>query len=186
LAPIKAQSYISQNQLTVVLNVNNYYYANGVYIVYNPYPGYSIMDIMGRALFDRQRKYDYAHNVLSTEFQKLKKLELINYDNLAILNNTRKTIIEYAAENYSKVDFSIYNNFVSWLDYFTAIYKIPSVKNEISLLNAVNSELSRIKRQNPDNFYKSDRYKELGQALSSLQTINKDSISTISWKYGLF
>lgn len=182
----KAQSYMSQSQLNVIVNITNYSYSNNFYLPYNPYPQYSMTDIWGGMLQARQDRYDYAFNILKTEMNKLKNLELVNDYDAALLNNTRNQIIAYTQQNFTKVDLSIYDNFTSWLNYFTSIYSVASVKQEITLLKSINAELNRIRYKDPDNFYKSDRYKDLMNALSELKTIDKDSISSLSWKYGLF
>lgn len=182
----KAQSYMTQNQVNIIFNITTYSYSNNTYMAYNPYPGKSMVDVWGGMMRAMQARYDYAHNILSTEYRKLKNLELINIYNVEGLNVNRNAIIAYSEPNYSKVDFTIYANFSSWLTYITSIYQHPSIKQEITLLKAVNTELNRIKNNDPDNFYKSDRYKDLNSVLSDLKTINKDSISTLNWKYGLF
>ena len=94
--------------------------------------------------------------------------------------------IKGSIQNYKKVDFAIYNNFSSWLEFYTQIYEIPSIKNEMILLNGIDKEIRRIRQKDPDSFHRSERYKELGSVLAELQTIRADSIPSLSWKYGLF
>ncbi|MDR3713050.1 MAG: hypothetical protein P4L51_09570 [Puia sp.] len=182
----KAQSYLDQTQLKIVINITSYYYSNEAYQAYNPYPGYSMLNVWNGMLSALQERYDYAHNILSTEYRKLQELELVNAYNSELLTSTRNQINAYSESYYSKVDFSNYNNFSSWLKYFTSIYAVPSVRQEIALLSAINKEMYRLKYKDPDHFYKSERYRDLGTVLSELKTIDKDSIPTLSWKYGLF
>ncbi len=179
---VHCQSYLSQNQMNVILNINNYNFINKNYIPYRPY----INEGLESTLATRQAQYDYAVKVVSTEIQKLKNLELINLGNLTILENHRNKVISFAQNEWINVDLSINSNFTNMLNYVTWIYSIESVKFEIAILKSVNNEIIRLKNGDPNNFYKSERYKELGSVLNDLKTIDRNSISKLAWDHGLF
>ena len=180
-----SQSYFSQRQTNVIVNITNYNFRATNYISYNPYPSYSMFDAMESILSSKQKKYDYAIKILSTEIRKLRDLELINDYNNSLLETHKNRVVVLSEGKASQVDFSIYSNFTEMLNYVTWIYTIQSVKSEMNLLTSINNELYRIKIKDPDNFYKSERYKELGNVLNELKTISHDSIPNLSWKYGL-
>lgn len=182
---VYGQSYlIQQNQFNSLQISHNYQFYNNTYIAFNPYPQISTMDAIWGTLTTLQSRYDYAHLVLSTEYKKLMALQLTNKSNIETLKYYQRFIKDYSDRNFRQVDVSIYENYVSWLKFITQPYAISSIKSELSLLQSIDTELQRIKISNPDGFYKSDRYKDITNAMSELSTINKDSISTIAWKYG--
>jgi hypothetical protein len=173
---------ITSIDLTIIEQSVNYYYINNTY---NSNYGAGANGFYGNVLATKQAQYDYNYKRVSQEYGKLLRLELINIPNQTWLNKNRKIIQNYVQTNSSNVDFGNDANAESYIEYITQVYKVESIRDEIKLLHSINNELIRIKNKDPDNFYKSERYTELGKALSELRDCEMGGISKIAWKYGL-
>jgi hypothetical protein len=141
------------------------------------------------ALNTLQQRYDYYHNMVSNEWGRLENFELLNASNKITLNNHKITIRNYFAQNnnFSYVDWAQNGQFaVDVVNYISSIYNNSYIKSEINLLKAINSEYYRLKRTDPDNFYKSTRYNELATVLTKLKTCSASDIGNLSVTYGLW
>ncbi len=85
----------------------------------------------------------------------------------------------------SKIDWSDDAITESYVKYYTSAFDDAYIKDEISMLQNLDKEINRIKLKDPDGFYKSERYMELGKALEELKICGATEIGKLAWKYGL-
>jgi len=175
----QSSTFLSQEKINVlsIIVQNNYFFSNNNYIPYIPGDA-----IQYSAYATFQARYDRAHSIVSTEYWKLKNLDLINRQNLEYLNKYRVSRIEWVDNNIKSADLSkqeVLNNFVNNL---CEIYKRPEIKSEISLLKSCYDEMNRIKRNDPDNFIYSKRYRAIVSVLNKLENIPLSSINSLSWE----
>jgi hypothetical protein len=173
-------SYISYNYLEVIeYSIKFSYSSSGSYSHYSPY--YST----GNTLATLQARYDYYHSVISIEYYKLKDLNLINKKNKETLLSFQNNRLSWIYKACSTWDLSNSTNSNYIINYCCEIYSYPSIKNEISLLSSINSEINRLKRDYPGEYHKTERYKELGIVMDKLTNCSISEIGQMSWDYGL-
>ena len=178
----KAQTYsISYSEISVMYLSVSISYSGSSYS--SPYFSTAY------ALNTLQQRYDYYHGMISNEWGRLENFELLNASNKATLNNHKITIRNYFAQNnqFTHVDWAQNGQFaIEVVNYISGIYNYSSIKSEISLLKAINTEYNRLKRTDPDNFHKSTRYNELATVLGKLKTCSTSEIGNLSVTYGLW
>lgn len=175
----QSATFLTQDKINVLSIVvqNNYYFNSGNYIPYTPndvvqYSAYATM----------QARYDRGHSIVSAEYWKLKNLELINKQNIAYLNNYKNSRIKWVDTNIKSADLGKQEVLNVFIKNLCEIYDRPEIKNEISLLKSCHDELNRIKRNDPDNFIYSKRYRAIVSVLSKLENISPSLINTLSWE----
>jgi hypothetical protein len=178
----KAQSYsISYSEISIMsLSVSITYYGSAYS---SPYFN------TASALNTLQQRYNYYYGMINNEWGRLEEFDLLNESNRIILNNHKIDVRNYFAQNngFTYVDWAQNGQFaVQVVNYIGAIYNYSSIKNEISLLKAINSEYRRLKQNNPDNFHKSTRYSELALVLNKLKSCSTSEIGNLAVTYGLW
>lgn len=135
-----------------------------------------------------QQKFDFYKGMVEKEYGRLMSFDLLNESNRLTLNAHKVLVRIYFEQNdMSRVDWSQNSNFAHQLvNYISSIYNFAEIKSEISLLKAVYAEYNRLKAADPDNFYKSARYNELGLVLTTLKTCNPSEIGKLAFTYGLW
>jgi hypothetical protein len=175
-----SSSYISYSYLEVIqYSIKFSYSSSGSYSHYAPYFSYQ------NALATLQARYDYYHSVISNEYYKLKDLTLINKTNQATLQSYKNQRLNWVYNAGSTWDLGNSTNSTNIINYCCEIYSYPSIKNELSLLKAINSEINRLKRDYPGEYHKTERYKELGIVMDKLANCSTSEISQLAWDYGL-
>lgn len=170
-------SYISY-EYTEILAYSieiSYSSSNGFYQPYSPYVSY------GNALATMQARYDKNHAIISKEWGKLLSLDLINITNKATLKQHQETISAEIKMN-CKGDLGNQAYADGWINYVTQTFRIPSIKDEILLLQSCQSELNRIKYKDPDNYLYSTRYKSIMKTLDLLKNCSTSEIKNLSWE----
>lgn len=171
---------ISSTDITLInLSIRYEYNSSKSYIPYSPYESY------GNILSTLQGRFDYNWKILSQEYGKLNDLKLVNKSNQAWVDKVRPEIAAYIDAYSGNANLARSDVFYSWLNYVTQVVNNSDVKNELLLLQEINSTIAKLKRDFPYDFYKQPRYIELGKALEELRNCSKSEISNISWKYGL-
>lgn len=172
----------SNGAMTIVQNSRNVKYFNNKFSDYYQ-PFYS----PGNILAARQAKFDYNYNLVNSAYSKVYYQELINQENTIELNNWKNKVNSFVSRKLNSVDWSVQTKYaIEVREYFFNIYKRENIKKEIILLQNIDNELNRIKREYPGTFHKTDRYFEILQALSDLKTCKPSEIENISFRYGLF
>ena len=132
-----------------------------------------------------QKRYDYYHGMVSNEWGRLENFELLNASNKVTLNNHKITIRNYFDQNnkFTHVDWAQNGQFaVELVNRISAIYNNSNIKNEISLLQSCQTELSRIKNKDPDNYLYSKRYQSIMKTLEKLKNCSTSEIQGLSWE----
>ena len=174
---------ISGDYLVVLQYISNFSYSStGVYIFSNPSNQYGFVEDGMAAM---QSRYDYNHAKCSKEYSKLRNLKLINESNKQSLDTYRSTVIPNVERYVKTFDLTQEGNTNKILNYTCKIYEYKPIMDEINLLGAVDKELRRLYSKDPDTFYRSDRYKEMGLVLNRLATCSLDQIPKLAWEYGL-
>lgn len=157
-----------------------YYDGNRFRDSYEPY--YSPKN----ALAAMQAKFDYYYNLVNSAYSKVFYQELLNHENKLDLSDFKKQL-EITIKKYSNVNWAQNSNLANSLrGYFLCIYDKESVKSELLLLQAINSEMNRLKNTYPGRFHKTERYNELLLAIKRLKTCKSSEITQISFDFGLF
>jgi hypothetical protein len=169
---------ITSYDLVIVQNSYTISYSQNNYNRFQP-----DLSFHNNVLQTLQARYDYNYNRVSGEYTRLWHLELINETNKAIFKDYKDVISRNV--DTKDVNWGIDANADAWITYITQPFNVESIKNEIKLLQKINAEINRIKRTDPDNFYKSKRYTEMAEVLNKLKSCSISEISNIAWKYGL-
>lgn len=130
-----------------------------------------------------QARFDQNFEIVEQEYSKLWSLELINNSNKATLNKYKSTIKVEIDTKAGHADFSNSSVTDSWVNFISQPFRISSIKDEIKLLQNCQSELIRIKYNDPDNYIYSKRYKSIAKTLEILENCDPSEIKKISWEY---
>jgi hypothetical protein len=177
----KAQYTISYSQLEIITYSVSITYEDNAF-----YPDYYYT---ASALATLQARYDYYHGMINKAWGKVHNCHLINSKNEVKMTNKDIEISNYMISNnyFTHVDWAQNGSYaIKICNWMTSIFNDAYIQKEISLLHAVNSEYYRLKNTYPDDFYKRDRYFELGKALNELKTCAPSEIENISSTYGLY
>ncbi len=178
---IKAQYTISYSQLEIITYSVSITYEDNTF-----YPDYYYT---ASALATLQARYDYYHGMINKAWGKVSFCHLINETNELKIRNKDVEISNYLAQNghFQSVDWAQNGSFaVKLSNWMTSIFNDAYIQKEVKLLHAINSEYYRLKNNYPDDFYKRERYFELGTALNELKTCEPSEIENISSTYGLY
>jgi hypothetical protein len=141
------------------------------------------------ALSTLQARYDYYHGMINKAWGKVHNFHCINETNEKKITNKDIEINNYMIANgyFTHVDWAQNGSFaVKICEWMTDVFNNTYVKNEIKLLQAINTEYWRLKKTYPDDFYKRDRYFDLCKAIEELKTCSTSEIENISSNYGLY
>ena len=166
-----------------------------ILLVYHcSYGQYNIQDIpmsdvdansLNNGLQSRGDAYRSGVDQVNYAYDRLMDIKLYNKENINSLS-----IYQEAVKNehykFAKTDFSLQNNVKSWLTYINEYRTYKPIKDEIYLLYHLFQEIQAIKRNNPDSFTSSNRYKELMQVLDELENCNTNDILSLARKHGIF
>ena len=175
-----SQYTISYSQLEIVSYSIKISYVNNNF---SPNYGYA-----SNALQTLQARYDYYWNMMNNAWGKVRSCELINkYNNQRVRNKDREIENYLIANNHFRnVDYAQNGDFaIRMSNWMTDIFNDSNIKAEIKLLQAIHNEYYRLKRTYPDDFYKRDRYLELGKVLNLIAECSPSQIGTIAMEYGL-
>ena len=169
---------INVNFFQIIKNSYNYQYYNNKYKTYTPYS----IDWNNSG---RQTRYDWVVDILRVENNKFINLTLINQQNVSNLSNFHKATAE-AVKAYNKVDFSIWDNYIKALNYITQFLNVPTVRDEIIVLQKIDMQLSLLKQKDPDNYYTSEKFYKLVSLMNEIYNCSRTEISAVAYKYGFF
>jgi len=176
-----SQHSISYSHLEIISSSSSFSYYNNHF-----QPDYNSI---ANTLSTRQARFDYNHGMVSNAWGKVKHCELINTYNNRKVRNKDIQITKYLNQKnqFRNVDWSMNRDFaIRVSSYMTDIFNDKYIKTEIKMLQAINNEYSRLKRTYPDDFYKRQRYFDIGKVLKLLETCQPSEIPKIAIKYGLF
>jgi hypothetical protein len=176
-----SQSYISQVYMTAVSYSIKIRYSSAGYSYSKPYTS-----VQHYAQATLQARYDYNHQWCSNEYYAVKNLTLVNNMNRSILTNYKNQRLPWVYNAIKTWNLGVDQNAYKIINYCSEIFNYQYIKDEISLLKAINSEIIRLKNSMPEKFHLSSRYKELAIVLSELNQCSSRDISSLAWKYGLF
>jgi hypothetical protein len=148
---------------------------------YETYKPYSPYVSNANILATLQARYDRNYSIISKEWGKLLNLELINVTNKATLKNHKEVISsEIKAKCNGDLGNQDYANY--WIEYVTQTFRVPSIKDEIKLLQKCDAEINRIKYEDPNNYPNSKRYKSISKVLKELESCPTNNIKNLNWE----
>jgi hypothetical protein len=185
VAQCNAQYGINYNQIIIIQNtIKIRFDSNDKYYIPNFFT-------LSSALQARQERYDFYRDLIENSWYDVTHFELINESNNIWVQREAKKIDDYMKANaqaISQVDLSVNGDYaIKIVNYITSIYTFDKyVRTEIKLLQAIEKEYSRLKRDYPDDFYKRERYKELGLVIEKIRNCEPSEIGSIGMLYGLY
>lgn len=181
-----AQDTLTEKQSKILAIINDYNIHGDDYIGYNPLPSFTMKDALETKLKTNKEKAEYTRNILAKELQKIKDIELINIQNQELLENNRSQVLIYAQKDeISNGSFTDYEKFIAVYNYYTYIYSLNSIQEELKLLKATKAEIDKIKKEDPQNYQSGKRFKEITGVLKELKKTDRHSISVLGWKHHL-
>lgn len=165
--------FIAADEITIIKNTFNINYYNKKFS-----DNYFRTNTLNSAnvLMARQRNYEINFNAVQDAYGKVYYQSFItDHNNKKI----KKWLNEKVEPNIKKIeakniDWSVNRKYAEyWRNYFLKIYDNQSVKSELQLLKEINSELLRLKAEYPGRFHKTERYKEIFDAINELKRIGK-------------
>lgn len=175
-----SQTYISETYITAVNYSIKISYSGSSYSYSKPYSS-----TQHYAQATLQARYDYNHQWCSNEYWAVKNLTLVNASNRATLNNYRNQRLPWVYNAIKTWNLGVDQNAYTIINYCCEIFSYPAIKDEISILKAINGEIHRLKRTLPGEYHLSKRYQELSVVLTKLNGCSPSEINTIAWNYGL-
>ena len=142
-----------------------------------------------RALATLQARYDYYYGMISDAWGRVQNFRLVNTSNNYKLERKNIDITNFVNSNHGLryVDWAANGDYaISTANWMTDIFNDSSIKAEIKLLKAISRELLRLKSNYPDDYYKRERYFEIGKVLRLLESSYPSEISDLAMTYGLF
>ncbi len=130
-------------------------------------------ELLKTALQKKQARYDAGLDLVLKEYNKAIRMELINKQNLNVLKEF-KSNLENFKYKFAGWDFSLPQNVNSVLEYITQIYKNEGIRNEIIVLQKLNSKTK--KYQNSIDFFTK---KEILDVINRLSNCNVSEIINI-------
>ncbi|MCB9336147.1 MAG: fibrobacter succinogenes major paralogous domain-containing protein [Flavobacteriales bacterium] len=170
-------SYLSYEYTEILV-----YSLSITYTVSDNYYPYTRTSFYANSLASSQSRYDYNHNIVSTEYGRLWNLELINNSNKTILAKYKAMIKNEIDVNSTHADFSKESITQEYISFISQPFNVPSIKDEIKLLQSCQTELNRIKYKDPNNYIYSKRYKAISKTLELLENCEPSQINNLSWE----
>ena len=143
---------------------------------------------LSNTLSTLQARYDRNHGMINQAWGKVKYCKLINRQNNRKMRNKDTEINNYLVRNnhFRHVDWARNRDFaIRVCNYFTNIFEDSYVKAELKMLQIVNTEMRRLKRTYPDDFYRKQRYLDISKALKELENCSRTEIPNIASRYHL-
>jgi len=168
---------ISVEYLNIVTSSANYTYVG---IQYQPDYNWATADTwntLQNGLLARQAMYERGWGICNREYWKLMNLQLINNDNKKVLLAHQKEVKLWADVNFKQYDLAEQANVNSFLKYFNWVYELPTIRNEIRLLNELNVFYQFIVTSDPNKVNKGQLYEELNSILLEMRFWNGDQLS---------
>jgi hypothetical protein len=173
----KGYSQVSIEYLNIVTSSANYTYVG---IQYQPDYNWATLDTwntLQNGLSARTSMYERGWGICNREYNKLMDLQLINVENKKALLAHQREVESWADVNFSKYDLAEEKNVSSFLNYFTWIYKLPKIRDEIRLLNELNGFHQFIVTSDPNKVNKGQLYEELNTVLLEMRFWNGEQLS---------
>jgi hypothetical protein len=177
LFSLSAFSQVSIEYVNVVTSSTNYTYVG---INYQPNSNWMTQSDWNRiqnVMSARQAMYERGHGFCSNEYRKVMNLVLINQSNKDRLITFQKEVKKWAEKNYSNIDLSIESNVNSVINYFTQVYKYQDIRNEIRLLNELNSFYQYINNADPYQVNKGKLYEDFNSVMQELKFYNSSQLN---------
>lgn len=175
-----SQTYISATYITAVNYSIKISYSGSNYSYSKPY--YNTQHYAQATL---QARYDYNHQWCSNEYWAVKDLTLVNASNRATLSNYKNQRLPWVYNAIKTWNLGVDQNAHTIINYCCEIFSYKAIKDEISILRAINGEIHRLKRTLPGEYHLSKRYQELSTVLTKLNGCSPSEINTLAWNYGL-
>lgn len=137
------------------------------------------------SLNKRTQMYEAGFSKLQKEYNVLMDLKLINKVNKISLERYKSSVNKWTEKSFSKFDLSIQSEVDKISKFYSQWLEDEKLREEYFLVKRIDLELSRLKVKDPDGFYKSDRYKEILDAINQITNCSLSDINSIAWKYGL-
>ena len=170
------------------------YQFNGNNYIPNPAPNYNVN--YNNVYAGGQAQFDRGWNFMKNEVEKLYGLKLINKKNTEYLNSYIKSFKPKLVNELQYLDFSEAQNvnysFRIITQYISGKWKAGEeptsnpIVDEIKLLQKIHHEYFRIKNNDPNNFYYSNRWKDLKSLMIELQSCEISQIPYLGQKYNLY
>jgi hypothetical protein len=176
ISPI-GYSQVSIEYLNIVTSSANYTYVG---IQYQPDYNWATLDTwntLQNGLSARTSMYERGWGICNREYNKLMDLQLINVENKKALLAHQREVKAWADVNFSKYDLAEEKNVSSFLNYFTWIYKLPKIRDEIRLLNEINGAYQFIVSSDPNKINKGQLFEELNTVLLEMRVWNGEQLS---------
>ena len=125
----------------------------------------------------KQAQYDRGHEICSREYNKLMSLKLVNLENQKVLQNYQNQVASWASVNFKKYDFSLQENVNTVVNYFTGIYKIKSIRDELNLLKQLNDFNLFVLTADPLKYNKGNMYEQLNSILDGMKYWDGDKLA---------
>jgi hypothetical protein len=177
LVTFNGYGQISVEYLNIVTSSANYTYVG---IQYQPDYNWATpntWNTIQNGLSALTAMYERGFGICNREYTKLRDLQLINVYNKNALLAHQKEIDAWADVNFSKYDLSKQENVNSIVNYFTGIYKIPTIRDEIRLLNELNGFYQFIVTSDPNKVNKGLLYEDLNAILLEMRFWNGAQLS---------
>ena len=177
LVTFNGYGQISVEYLNIVTSSANYTYVG---IQYQPDYNWATpntWNTIQNGLSALTAMYERGFGICNREYTKLRDLQLINVYNKKTLLAHQKEIDAWADVNFSKYDLSKQENVNSIVNYFTGIYKIPTIRDEIRLLNELNGFYQFIVASDPNKVNKGQLFEELNAILLEMRFWNGEQLS---------
>lgn len=173
----KAISQVSIEYLNIVTSAAEYTYVGVSYKPNDNWMTSSDWDRIQNALNTRQAMYDRGYGLCRNELRKLMKLNLINNKNKQMLMAFQQQTKTWADEYFRNADFSIQSNVDAALNVITLVYAEPNIRNELRLLNELNSFYQYIKEEDPYKVNKGMLYENFNSVMEEIKDYNSTQLS---------
>jgi len=173
----KAFSQVLVEYLNIVTSAAEYTYVGVSYKPNDNWMTASDWDRIQNALNTRQAMYDRGYGLCNNELRKLMKLNLINKKNKQMLMAFQQQTKTWADEYFRNADLSIQSNVDAALNFITLLYAEPDIRNELRLLNKLNSFYQYIIEEDPYKVNKGMLYENFNSVMEEIKDYNSTQLS---------
>lgn len=177
LVTISGYGQVSIDILNILTTSANYTYVG---IQYQPDYNWATpntWNTIQNGLSARTAMYERGWGICNREYQKLMDLQLINVENKKALLAHQREVKSWADVNFRKYDLSEQQHVNSFLNYFTWIHNLPTIRNEIRLLNEISGFYQFIAASDPNKIDKGQLFEELNTILSEMRYWSSEQLS---------
>ncbi|SFB07214.1 hypothetical protein [Algoriphagus aquimarinus] len=164
-----------------ILSYSSKYYFNGT----NYIPDYATYSPSSNPYAVLQGRYDAGFRTIQSEYQKLIGLELLNLKNNSWLKSEKNRIKNIVA-TWKNIDWSKPENVNSSLSILNKYLENQQIKNEIILLQKISINYSRIRGNDQEGFYKTERWKELVGLMNEVKNCSSCNFIQLGYKYNIY